>query len=651
MRELILEGPLLRKRRVKKVILIGVDACLITVSYLLAILFRYYMEGSSVNETVAILGNFKWGFMLSLGILLLCQWMMKQYQSIWTLAGIEDFTLGTLAFIGGTIINLMISLLLSNRIPLMVTLLAGILAMMLCNGARIEWRLIRRTMMAYQNQKSGHQQRVLIYGAGMGGSLVANEYKRNPHLGKKVVGFIDDDQEKLGTVIGTIPVYGNGEDLETIVKNYDIDEVIIAIANLDHSILKSVSLTIKRLGVSLKMMPGLFELIDGKFNVGMIREVEVEDLLARDSIKLDYEGISDYLENQVVMVTGGGGSIGSELCRQIVKFNPKQLIILDIYENNAYDLQNELMRQYPDLNLVTLIASVRDRHRLDEIYQTYQPNVVFHAAAHKHVPLMEVSPSEAIKNNVLGTLNTAELASEYKVKRFVLISTDKAVNPTNVMGATKRLCEMIIQAINVKSETEFVAVRFGNVLGSNGSVVPLFKKQIAKGGPVTLTHKDITRYFMTIPEAAQLVLQAGGFAQGGEIFVLDMGQPVKIYDLAENLIKLSGYEPNVDIDIEVTGLRPGEKLYEELLMDEEGLTETRHQKIFIGLPGEFELDTVKVQINELLQVATTKGIQELKDKLKEVVPTYQEPNHHKSITPVVENTSLREVGGPVGGTV
>ncbi len=591
--------------------------------------------------------------------------------------------------------------------------------MMLCNGVRIQWRLIRRTMMAYQNQRNGHQQRVLIYGAGMGGSLVANEYKRNPHLGKKVVGFIDDDQEKLGTLIGTIPVYGNGEDLETIVKNYDIDEVIIAIANLDHSILKSVSLTIKRLGVSLKIMPGLFELIDGKFNVGMIREVEVEDLLARDSIKLDYDGISDYLENQVVMVTGGGGSIGSELCRQIVKFNPKQLIILDIYENNAYDLQNELIRQYPELNLVTLIASVRDRHRLDEIYQTYQPNVVFHAAAHKHVPLMEVSPSEAIKNNVVGTLNTAELASKYNVKRFVLISTDKAVNPTNVMGATKRLCEMIIQAINgtlntaelaskynvkrfvlistdkavnptnvmgatkrlcemiiqainvksdaskynvkrfvlistdkavnptnvmgatkrlcemiiqainVKSETEFVAVRFGNVLGSNGSVIPLFKKQIAKGGPVTLTHKDITRYFMTIPEAAQLVLQAGGFAQGGEIFVLDMGKPVKIYDLAENLIKLSGYEPNVDIDIEVTGLRPGEKLYEELLMDEEGLTETRHQKIFIGLPGEFELDTVKSQINELLQVATTKGIQELKDKLKEVVPTYEEPEHHK----------------------
>ena len=419
-------------------------------------------------------------------------------------------------------------------------------------------------------------------------------------------------------------------DLEDTIKNYQIDEVIIAIANLDYSILNEVSKKAKRLNVAVKTMPGLFELIDGKFNVGMIRDVSVEELLARDSIQLDYEGISDYLENQVVMVTGGGGSIGSELCRQIVKFNPKQLIIVDIYENNAYDLQNELLRQYPNLNLETLIASVRDRNRLKDIYAMYRPDAVFHAAAHKHVPLMEGSPAEAIKNNVVGTLHTAELASEYGVKRFVLISTDKAVNPTNVMGATKRLCEMIIQSINSRSQTDFVAVRFGNVLGSNGSVVPLFKNQIAKGGPVTLTHKDIVRYFMTIPEAAQLVLQAGGFAQGGEIFVLDMGKPVKIYDLAKNLIKLSGYEPHTEIEIKVTGLRPGEKLYEELLMDEEGLTKTGHKKIFIGKPGYFELDALKEQINELVTVATTKGSTELKAKLKEVVPTYHEPEHHKT---------------------
>ena len=433
----------------------------------------------------------------------------------------------------------------------------------------------------------------------------------------------------MGNLIGNRPVIGTYHDLERIVEDYDVNEIVVAISSMDRKKLKSVFLSMQPYDVKVKIMPGLFELIDRKFNIDMIHEIQVEELLERETIKLDHYGISEYIENQVVMVTGGGGSIGSELCRQIVKFNPKQLIILDIYENNAYDLQNELLQQYPNINLVTLIASVRDWQRLERIYQIYRPNVVFHAAAHKHVPLMEVSPSEAIKNNVVGTLNTAELASVYNVKRFVLISTDKAVNPTNVMGATKRLCEIIIQAINVKSETEFVAVRFGNVLGSNGSVVPLFKRQIAKGGPVTLTHKEITRYFMTIPEAAQLVLQAGGFAQGGEIFVLDMGKPVKIYDLAKNLIRLSGYEPDVDISIEITGLRPGEKLYEELLMEEEGLQKTRHEKIFIGQPGNFDLEIVKEQINELLEIATTRSISELKSKLKEVVPTYEEPKHHK----------------------
>ncbi|UUF12006.1 polysaccharide biosynthesis protein [Turicibacter bilis] len=575
------------------------------------------------------MGKFKWQILLAIVIFLSCQWLMKQYRSIWTLAGIEDFTLGVLSFIGGAVINLMISLTMSVRIPLIVSLLAGILAMVLCNGVRIQWRLIRRLLVAREKEMPGSLDRVLIYGAGMGGSLVANQYRRYPYHGKKVIGFIDDNQEKVGSVIGIIPVLGTSEDLEMIINAYQVDEVIVAIANIDESTLKGVSLTLKQLEIPLKMMPGLLELIDGKFNIGMIRDVQVEDLLARDSIKLDYHGISDYLENKVVLVTGGGGSIGSELCRQIAKFKPKQLIILDIYENNAYDLQNELLRKYKTINLVTLIASVRDRQRLTEIYQTYRPDVVFHAAAHKHVPLMEVSPAEAIKNNVVGTLNCAELASEYKTKRFVLISTDKAVNPTNVMGATKRLCEMIIQSMNVQSETEFVAVRFGNVLGSNGSVVPLFKQQIAKGGPVTLTHQEITRYFMTIPEAAQLVLQAGGFAHGGEIFVLDMGKPVKIYDLAKNLIRLSGYEPEVDIKIEITGLRPGEKLYEELLMDEEGLQQTRHQKIFIGQPGEFDLEQIKSQIRELVEVATTKSIPELKAKLKEVVPTYEEPSHHQ----------------------
>lgn len=629
MTELLIGAPILQKRRNKKIILMVMDASLMLCAYLLAIIFRYYIEGTTITSTLNLIYEFKVQVILSIFILLGCQWMMKQYQSIWTVAGLEDFTLGTLSVMGGTILNLWISMLLPQRLPYLVTLLAGLLTMIFCNGIRLEWRILRRASRLKQIRLEGEPQRLIIYGAGMAGTLVANEYKRNPQLQKRVIAFVDDDTEKQGTYISGTPVLGTGEDLIELVQKYQIDEVVIAMANIEDSLVKKVFGQLKPLNITVKVMPGLFEMIDGKLNIGMIKEVQVEDLLARDSIKLDHEGISDYLENQVVMVTGGGGSIGSELCRQIVKFKPKQLIILDIYENNAYDLQNELLRQYDDLNLVTLIASVRDRERLNQIYETYKPKVVFHAAAHKHVPLMEVSPSEAIKNNVVGTLNCAELAHEHGVKRFVLISTDKAVNPTNVMGATKRLCEMIIQSINPVSQTEFVAVRFGNVLGSNGSVVPLFKKQIAKGGPVTLTHKEITRYFMTIPEAAQLVLQAGGFAQGGEIFVLDMGKPVKIYDLAENLIKLSGYEPHVDIEIQITGLRPGEKLYEELLMEEEGLQETRNEKIFIGQPGEFELEQVKSNIQALLDIATSKSIQDLKNKLKEVVPTYEEPSHHK----------------------
>lgn len=637
MGEYISKIPGIKKRGLKRVILVVMDFVLISICYFLAIIFRYYMAGQEVSYIFEIMNVIRGMSLLGIITLILCQWIMKQYQSIWKLAGLEDFTLGTLSFIMGTGINLMTSFLLPVRIPLLVTILAGILAMIACNGARIMWRCLRYYIITQQVFEEGDIQRTLIYGAGMGGSLVANEYRRNPQFGKKIIGFVDDNPEKSGTYIGKIPVFGTGDELEQVLMKYDIDELIIAISQMNKSDLKAITLKAKRLNVAVKTMPGLFELIDGKFNVGMIRDVSVEELLARDSIQLDYEGISDYLEQQVVMVTGGGGSIGSELCRQIAKFHPMQLIIVDIYENNAYDLQNELRRQYPQLNLVTLIASVRERDRLKEIYETYRPDVVFHAAAHKHVPLMEDSPAEAIKNNVVGTLHTAELASEYGVKRFVLISTDKAVNPTNVMGATKRLCEMIIQSLNPTSQTDFVAVRFGNVLGSNGSVVPLFKKQIAKGGPVTLTHKDIVRYFMTIPEAAQLVLQAGGFAKGGEIFVLDMGKPVKIYDLAKNLIKLSGYEPHTEIEIQVTGLRPGEKLYEELLMDEEGLTKTDHKKIFIGKPGDFELHKVKRQINELLDVATTKGSLELKAKLKEVVPTYQEPEHHKTNVPLVQS--------------
>jgi FlaA1/EpsC-like NDP-sugar epimerase len=367
----------------------------------------------------------------------------------------------------------------------------------------------------------------------------------------------------------------------------------------------------------------MYEIINGKVTLSQIRQVDINDLLGRKSVQLDMDGIKSYIYNKIVLVTGGGGSIGSELCRQISKFNPKQLIILDIYENNAYDLQMELNHEYPKLDLKVLIASVRDKQRLDSIFEKYSPSIVFHAAAHKHVPLMEESPMEAIKNNVFGTYNVADCAHRFKAERFVMISTDKAVNPTNVMGATKRMCEMIIQSLDKISETRFVAVRFGNVLGSNGSVIPLFKKQIEHGGPVTITNKYITRFFMTIPEASQLVLQVGAFAEGGEIFILDMGKSVKIYDLAWDLIKLSGFEPNKDIKIEITGLRPGEKLYEELLMSEEGIEKTKHSKIFIGKPTFSDIDMLRMKLDEIRMIIEKGSKEDLIYKIAEVVPTYK----------------------------
>ena len=424
-----------------------------------------------------------------------------------------------------------------------------------------------------------------------------------------------------------------------------IDQILFAIAKISGLEKTNILDICGKTKAKVKVIPGYYQLLEEGISINKMRDVDLRDLIGREEVKLDKSGIAEYINNKIVLVTGGGGSIGSELCRQIAKFNPKLLLILDIYENNAYDLQNELSYKEPELNKKVIIASVRDKARLNQIISAYRPNIIFHAAAHKHVPLMEDNPSEAIKNNVIGTLNIAQLASQYKVEKFVLISTDKAVNPTNVMGATKRLCEMIVQAVNHErgNKTEFVAVRFGNVLGSNGSVIPLFKRQIKNGGPVTLTHKDITRYFMLIPEAAQLVLQAGAYAKGGEIFVLDMGKPVKIYDLAENLIRLSGYTPNKDIKIEITGLRPGEKLYEELLMNNDNLTKTAHNKIFIDKPETISLNKIIKQIDDLLFVTKIGNKNMLKDKLKEIVPTYSSPEVYNN------KMALEEAAVTTGG--
>ena len=621
---------ILKNRKIKILTLMSIDILMIMLSYFLGYVFRFYFNNTSLMKIVDYYNDNIVKIILFTIIYIFIFSLFRQYKSVWTLAGINELINGVLAVSIGIITVIIISLISKERIPLMVTILAGIMILILCNGVRLGWRILRRIINNIEYKEIENVKNVLIIGAGSGGALVSSEYKKYPNLCKRVVGFIDDDREKLGTYVNGIKVYGNRNDVLKIAKEKNVDEIIIAIASIEKSVLRELIDSCKEAHVSVKIMPGVSEMIDGKFSINKIRDIDLEDLLGREEIKLDYEGIADYLAGKIVLVTGGGGSIGSELCRQISKFNPKQLIIFDIYENNAYEIQNELKRNYPNLDLVTLIGSVRDRRRLSQVYSKYKPNVVFHAAAHKHVPLMEVSPEEAIKNNVVGTFNTAEFANNYGVEKFVLISTDKAVNPTNIMGATKRMCEMIVQAFNNVSSTEYVAVRFGNVLGSNGSVIPLFKKQIAEGGPVTLTHKEITRYFMTIPEASQLVLQAGAYAEGGEIFVLDMGKPVRIYDLAENLIKLSGYEPHRDIKIEITGLRPGEKLYEELLMNEEGLTKTKHKKIFIGKPGDFEIDDIAKKTEELLKYATKGSKVRLKEQLKSVVDTFKEPDEVNS---------------------
>lgn len=463
---------------------------------------------------------------------------------------------------------------------------------------------------------------VMLIGAGAAGNSILKEAQESRYLNLKIRCIIDDNPAKLGKYLRGVEIVGNRNDILDKVQQYNIQEIILAIPSLGNTKKKEILDICKESGCKIRIVPGIYQFINGDVSVSKLREVRIEDLLGREPIEVQLDEIMGYVQNKTVMVTGGGGSIGSELCRQIAAHNPKTLIIVDIYENNAYDIQQELIRKYPDLHLVVLIASVRNTHRMNNIFEKYRPNIVYHAAAHKHVPLMEDSPNEAIKNNVFGTYKTAKAASEYGVKRFVLISTDKAVNPTNIMGASKRLCEMIVQSFDKISKTEFVAVRFGNVLGSNGSVIPLFKKQIAEGGPVTVTHKDIIRYFMTIPEAVSLVLQAGAYARGGEIFVLEMGAPVRIDDMARNLIRLSGYTPDVDIKIEYTGLRPGEKLYEELLMAEEGMKETANKLIHIGKPIEMDEETFFDKLVELKE-ACYNDDESIKEKVQKLVPTYR----------------------------
>lgn len=610
------------EKRLKAAILLLMDIIIINISYFLSFLIRVGSNDLNIYASSFIL----W-MPIIIVIYIALLYSFRMYKSIWRMVGIDEVIGGLIACGLGTLGVLTIMIIGGEGIPHIVIALAGIFITIGVLGLRVSLRFYRRmvinSMILIKKDEKEECENILIVGAGACGLLIIDEIRKQNPVKQKVVALIDDDLNKVGTYLRGIKILGTREKIKSIVKEKNIDTILIAMPSVGGKDKKDIIEVCRDTKKNVKIIPGMYELIDNKVSLSRMRDVDLRDLLGRDEVKLDKVGIKDYIENKVVLVTGGGGSIGSELCRQIARFSPKLLLILDIYENNAYELQNELRRKMPDLKKKVLIASVREEKRLENIFKKYKPQVVFHAAAHKHVPLMEESPEEAIKNNVVGTLNVAECANKYGVERFVLISTDKAVNPTNVMGASKRLCEMIIQAIDKKSNTEYVAVRFGNVLGSNGSVIPLFKKQIAEGGPVTLTHKEITRYFMLIPEAAQLVLQAGAYAKGGEIFVLDMGNPVKIYDLARDLIKLSGFEPEKDIKIKISGLRPGEKLYEELLMNEEGLIETGHEKIFIGKPGEYDLDRIKLGINALVDISELGDDETLKIALQFIVKTYK----------------------------
>lgn len=516
-----------------------------------------------------------------------------------------------------------------------LTIKMNLLSGILIAGVFVMYRLAGRSILSRKaSAKYGNQEKtkvkaknLLIIGAGMGAREIIITIKNSMRDRYNIVGIIDDNKNKLNHYILGIKVIGTRYEIPRFAKEHDVDEIFFAINKIDAVSRRKILEICQETGVKTRVLPTTEEVIDRQGAMNSLRNVQIEDLLGRDPIELDNKNIKNLIKDKTVLVTGGGGSIGSELCRQIIKYKPQNLVILDIYENTLYDIERELEADYPTANIKAIIGSVRDKERLEEVFNKYKPNVVFHAAAHKHVPLMETSPLEAIHNNVFGTYNVVNCADKYGVEKFVLISTDKAVNPTNIMGASKRVCEMIVQTKNKTSKTDFVAVRFGNVLGSNGSVIPLMKKQIEKGGPVTVTHKEITRYFMTIPEAVQLILQAVTYAKGGEIFVLDMGEPVKIYDLAVSLIRLMGYEPNVDIPIIITGLRPGEKLYEELLMAEEGLVSTKHDKIFITQPMHLEEKELNEKLYELGNIKYNEdySIEKVKEVMANVVPTYHEP--------------------------
>jgi FlaA1/EpsC-like NDP-sugar epimerase len=602
-------------KKIRIISLAIIDAVLLNLSVFVALLIKYdtaiperyigYLAGYALSATLLQLAIFS---------------LYGLYRSLWEYASLEEMVQIIFATLTASAVGVIVGFVAGREFPVSIYIVGWMFLCMMVSSTRLSYRVIRRVRTERMRRRC-KPSRAMIIGAGSAGSMLIRELKNHTDMNIVPVVAVDDDKKKHSTKINGVPIVSGRERIKELASQYKTDEIIVAIPSASRKEIAELLRISKETKCKLKTLPNMIEIMDGEVSVKQLRDVSIEDLLGREEVKLNVEEISGYLKDEVVMVTGGGGSIGSELCRQIAKFSPKKLIIFDIYENNAYDLQNELMFMHKDaLELEVVIGSCRDRERLREVFERYRPGVVFHAAAHKHVPLMEGNPSEAIKNNVFGTLNTCRRAVDFGAKKFILVSTDKAVNPTNIMGASKRLAEIIVQSMNRMGDTKFAAVRFGNVLGSNGSVIPLFKKQILQGGPVTVTHPDVIRYFMTIPEAAQLVIQAGALARGGEVFVLDMGDPVRIDDLARDMIRLSGLEPDVDIEIEHTGLRPGEKLYEELLLAEEGLEKTAHEKIFIGKQQDMSFQEVIICIKALEN--SMESDEMLRETMAKLVPTY-----------------------------
>ncbi len=616
-----IKRPFHAQKALRVACLVLADLILINLSAFLALCIRFEFDFRQLYATTFLRDMLIYAGINSACTILIFH-ILKLYNSLWEFASVSELVRITLGCFFSAVFYMVGMFMLHLTVPRSFPAIYMLILCLLCGALRLSYRCVRRTRAGLRSEG---EKRTMLIGGGQAGAIALREFQTSPRSENKVVCIIDDSPNKVGSYLRGVKIVGGRSSIPAMAEKYDVDEIVLAIPSASrHEKLQILSYC-HNTSCTLRTLPGICQLANGEVRIEQIREVDIEDLLGRETVKIDLDEVAAYITGKTVLVTGGGGSIGSELCRQAAAQRPKRLIIFDIYENNAYDIQMELRRTHPELDLVVLIGSVRDRERVMQVFDRYRPDLVCHAAAHKHVPLMETSPFEAIKNNVFGTYNVAQAADRFGTQRFILISTDKAVNPTNVMGASKRLCEMIVQMMNDRSATEYVAVRFGNVLGSAGSVIPLFRKQIRSGGPVTVTDKRVIRYFMTIPEAVQLIFQAGAYARGGEIFVLDMGEPVRIDDLARNMIRLSGFEPDVDIPVVYTGLRPGEKLYEELLLSGEGMQKTKNDLIYIG--HEIAFDPAAFEENLMLLRAIPETDEPaLRAKLRELVPTFHAPD-------------------------